>query len=200
VKRVATHKQPDADAVASAWLTEIYLFAGEEVEVIFVPRHRARQAAPNADCFVDIANMHDPERLCFDHKPPAFADRNATCATKLVWEHLLRLGRPVGHLEALVETVHEGDHNPPRRPSPALQASRTGGFHAHVAQAHRAGADDGQLYSALRRWLNEYDAAVRGSTPVGSGAMKIAINYSPQAEALRRRETWPRSKSSSSPG
>lgn len=165
MKRVATHKQPDPDAVASAWLAETYLFAGEEVEIIFVPRQRPRQAAPAADCFVDVANTHDPEQFCFDHKPPAFADRNATCATKLVWEHLLRLDRPVGHLAALVEAVHEGDHNPPRRPSPALRASRAGGFHAHVAQARWAGADDLQLYSALRRWLNEYDAIARAITP-----------------------------------
>lgn len=104
MKRVATHKQPDPDAVASAWLAETYLFAGEEVEIIFVPRQRPRQAAPAADCFVDVANTHDPEQFCFEHKPPAVADRNATCATKLVWEHLLRLDRPVGHPAAAAFT------------------------------------------------------------------------------------------------
>ena len=165
MRRVATHTRPDADAVASAWLAETYLFAGERVEVVFVPRHRPSQAAPAGACFVDVGNVNDPSRLCFDHKPPAFTDRNESCATKLVWEHLLRLGRPVQHLAGLVETVHEGDRSPPRRPTPALQASRANGFHARVAQVRRAGADDSQLYSALRHWLNEYDAAATESTP-----------------------------------
>ena len=115
VKRIVTHSKPDADAIAAAWLAETFLFPGEEVEVLFVPRLRPGQAGPAADCLVDIACIHDPERLIFDHKPPAFADRNATCATRLVWEHLLSLGRPVGHLEALVRVVHEGDWSPPRQ-------------------------------------------------------------------------------------
>ena len=116
MRRVVTHSKPDGDAIASAWLAATYLFPGEHVEVAFVPRPRPGQPAPAADCLVDVGCAFEPERLAFDHKPPAFADRNATCATRLVWEHLLSLGRPVGHLGALVWVVHEGDRSPPGRP------------------------------------------------------------------------------------
>src|SRR3954447_18726866 len=91
VKRIATHSKPDADAVAAAWLAETFMFPGEDVEVVFVPRLRPGQPTPAADCVVDVGCAFDPKRLIFDHKPPAFADRNATCATRLVWEHLLAL-------------------------------------------------------------------------------------------------------------
>jgi len=161
MKRIATHKQPDADATASAWLAETYLFTGERVEVVFVPRHRPSQADPGVDCFVDVGNVNDPKRLCFDHKPPAFTDRNESCATKLVWEHLLRLGHPVHHLRALVEIIHEGDHSPPRRPSPALRASRADGFHARVTRLRGKGTEDGELYRTLCHWLDAYDAAAQ---------------------------------------
>ena len=81
---IATHSKPDADAIAAAWLAETFLFPGEDVRVLFVPYLRPGQSCPAADCLVDIARTFDPERLNFDHKPPAFADRNATCATRLV--------------------------------------------------------------------------------------------------------------------
>ena len=119
MKRIITHSKPDADAIAAAWLAETVLFPGDEVEVVFVPRPRPGRPAPHADCVVDIACVHDPERLFFDHKPPAFDDRNATCATRLVWEHVRSLGRPVAHLEALDHVVHEGDRSPPGKPSPS---------------------------------------------------------------------------------
>ena len=109
MKRVATRSKPNADAVASAWLAAAYLFPDESVEVVFVQRPRAGQPPPDADCDVNVARVHDPGRLVFDHKPPAFADRNATRTTRLDSEHLLLLGRPVCHLEALVRVVHEGD-------------------------------------------------------------------------------------------
>src|SRR5207302_6691572 len=56
------------------------------------------------DCVVDIGRTHDPRRLRFDHKPPAFPDRNQTCAAKLVWEFLLQQGRPLGHLVDLIRS------------------------------------------------------------------------------------------------
>lgn len=129
VKRIITHAKADGDAIAAAWLAATYLFPGEEVEIAFVPRVRPGGPGLNADCLVDISCVHDPKKLIFDHKPPACADRNATCATRLVWEHLLSLGRRVGHLEALVRIVHEGDRSPPGRPSPELATSRSEGFH-----------------------------------------------------------------------
>ena len=162
MRRIATHAKPDPDAIVAAWLAATFLFPGEEAEVAFVPRTRPGRPGPAADCLVDITCTHDPRRLIFDHKPPAFADRNATCATRLVWEHLLALGRPVGHLVALVRVVHEGDRSPPARPSPELTRSRADGLHAEFARMRGQFSDDLQLYRALRGWLDRYDARHRG--------------------------------------
>src|SRR5947209_2790885 len=113
--RIVTHRSPDLDAVVSAWLAQTYLFDGA-AQICFLPR-RIDPARHPDDCLVDIGNLYDPARLRFDHKPPAFADRNATCAAQLVWEHLLVLGKPVHHLGPLVRVTFEGDT---RRFSPAL--------------------------------------------------------------------------------
>jgi len=161
MKRIVTHSKPDADAIAAAWLAETFMFPGEEIEVAFAPRPRPGQPAPDADCVVDIACVHDPKRLVFDHKGPAFADRNATCATQLVWEQLLSLGRPVGHLEALVRVVHEGDRSPPGRPSPELARSRSEGFHSRLKQARARGGGDHQVYRVMRGWLDLHDREER---------------------------------------
>jgi len=118
--RVLTRSKADGDAIAAAWLAETYLSPGEHVEVALVPYTRRGQPAPAVDCPVDVGCAFEPQRLAFDLKPPAFVDRNQNCATRLVWVHLLSLGRPVGHLGAPVRIVHEGDRSPPGRPSPEL--------------------------------------------------------------------------------
>ena len=111
----------------------------------FVPRPGL--PVPAADGSVDIACAFDPQGLILhDHKSPAFEDRSATCATRLVREHLPSLGRPVGHLGALVRVVHEGDRSPPGRPSPELARSRSEGFHSRLRQARARGGGDHQLY------------------------------------------------------
>ena len=157
IKKIATHRQPDADALVSTWLAERFLFADEIVMVVFVGR-AVPKCGWNADCVVDVGNEHDPARLRFDHKPPAFADRNETCATRLVWEHLQRMGADVVYLAALVEAVHAGDSNPPRKGSLVLQQSRTNGFHAFLRQARQLCVTDSALYEAVRHWLNiSYD-------------------------------------------
>jgi hypothetical protein len=45
-RRIATHREPDADAIAAARLAEAYPFAGEDVEVDFVPRRRRGSTGP----------------------------------------------------------------------------------------------------------------------------------------------------------
>jgi len=45
-RRIATHRKPDADAIAASWLAEAYLFAGEDVAVDFVPRRRRGSTGP----------------------------------------------------------------------------------------------------------------------------------------------------------
>ena len=150
--RILTHIAPDLDAVVSAWLAQRYLFAGR-AEVHFIPRKIVRERFPG-DCLVDIGNSHDPDRLWFDHKPPAFPDRNQTCAAKLVWEHLLRRGEPLWHLEPLITVTFEGDT---RRHSPALKQSRLDGPHAELALANRLHATNCERYERMRRWLDRYE-------------------------------------------
>jgi ribosomal protein S18 acetylase RimI-like enzyme len=70
-------------------------------------------------------------------------------------------GKPVRHLAPLIQAVHEGDRNPPCKPSPLLTQSRTDGFHAAFAQAQREAATDAALYRAMRNWLDDYDARTR---------------------------------------
>lgn len=129
--------------------------------VIFKGRTQAVHTPGLADCVVDVGNRYDPEKLWFDHKPPAFDDRNATCATKLLWEHLLALGRDVRHLEAIVQVVFEGDT---RRSSPALRASRRDGLHAAFARAKREAASDDHLYRLVTDWLDRVPVPREGAT------------------------------------
>ena len=106
---------------------------------------------------VDVGNAYDPERLWFDHKPPAFADRNATCATKLVWEHLLRMKKDVAHLQPLVQVTFEGDT---RRWSEALKESRRNGAHAALKRYAREYVADSEVYARMKAWLCDYAAAL----------------------------------------
>jgi len=159
MKRIVTHKAPDADALVAAWLAATHLFPGEETVVAFVGRGQDVHALGHADCVVDVGNRFDPARLCFDHKPPAFADQNATCATRLVWDHLCGLGRDVNLLEPLVRVVFEGDT---RRFSPALRQSRIDGVHAVVARLRREAASDTDVYRRVAAWLDEHAQTCSG--------------------------------------
>lgn len=156
MKRIATHKKPDADALLAAWLAERYLFAGERSEVIFVPR--SANALDRADCVVDITRAYDAQNLTFDHKPPAFADRNYTCAAKLVWNYLVSMGQAVRHLASLVEVVHEGDSKPPRKASSEMAESRSSGLHCVITGTRLENVTDRELYTRVKLWLDDYDA------------------------------------------
>jgi hypothetical protein len=165
VKYIVTHKRPDADALVATWLAARFLFNGEKAEVIFVSRGYTVPADRPPDCVVDVGRAYDPARFAFDHKPPAFPDRNHTCAARLLWEHLLALGKPVHHLEELIQIVHEGDRRPPRKPSPALLQSRRAGLHAQLAQLRQDCPDDQQLYRATRSWLDHYEQTTAAAAP-----------------------------------
>lgn len=150
MKRILTHRTPDLDAIVSAWLAQDFLFAGEAAEVIFVSRQLPLTVKQSADCLVDVGNAYEPLCLWFDHKPPAFENRNSTCATKLIWEYLCRIGQDVGHLEPLVQVTFEGDTH---KSSPALKQSRIDGPHAelsHLAKAHNV---DAVVYVRMVDWL-----------------------------------------------
>src|SRR4051812_5413544 len=154
MKRVGTHRRPDMDALASAWLAERHLFAGEPVEVVFLPRSFRPGRRLDLDCVVDIGNAHDPGRLLFDHKPPAFLDRHETCAARLVWQHLLGLGRPLAHLADFIDAVHDGDSVRRRGASPAYRRSRESGAHAPSTTARAKAPDALALSRLMRDWLD----------------------------------------------
>jgi hypothetical protein len=154
-RRIITHADPDGDALVAAWLAERYLFAGEAVEILFVPRSRVLGCLRIGDCLVDVGNTFDPARHLYDHKPPALPSRHDSCAAKLVWEHLLNNGKPVKHLEDLVLAVFAWD-SVKRRHEFAAQAtaSKRNGFHAALDAAKQKGLNNATLYRHLRRWLN----------------------------------------------
>lgn len=164
MKQIATHTRPDADALAASWLAQRFLFAGEESQVVFVSRSWTSASRRRFSCVLDVGRAHDPERLLFDHKPPALPDRNSSCATKLIFKYLQERGHPVEHLEPLIEVVHEGDRRPPRATSPALRASRSQGFHALVARQKALGRSDAQLFEAASLWLDGYHFARRAGS------------------------------------
>jgi hypothetical protein len=107
---------------------------------------------------VDVTNTFEARQLIFDHKPPAFEHRNHTCAAKLVWQYLVSMGQAVHHLASLIEVVHEGDSNPPRKASPELIQSRTSGLHFLVTSIRSENVSDRELYNTVKLWLDDYDA------------------------------------------
>lgn len=161
MKQIATHTGPDADALCAAWLAQRFLFAGEGSEVVFVARSWTPRSRAQFSCVVDVGRAHNPARLLFDHKPPALPDRNDSCAAKLVYKYLQQQGQELSLLELpllepLIQVVHEGDHSPPRRPSPALVLSRSQGLHVLVRRLRTAQHSDAQVFEAARLWLDGY--------------------------------------------
>ncbi|HRX82500.1 MAG TPA: DUF123 domain-containing protein, partial [Pirellulaceae bacterium] len=151
MKTIVTHKRPDLDAIVSAWLAQDFLFAGQDSQVVFVDRGRVPRLKDSADCLVDVGNEHDPSRLRFDHKPPAFPNRRDSCAAKLVWEYLFACGLELHHLAELIQITFEGDT---LRSSPALRASRESGPHAKLAELKKCIADDDDdVYHRMVVWL-----------------------------------------------
>jgi len=162
MRRVITHDDPDGDAIGAAWLAEGFLFKDEQVEVLFVPRARVWGAYRVGDCLVDVGNTRDAKNLFFDHKPPACADRNDSCAARLVWDHLVELGRPVQHLCPFVEVVFAGDSARYRRDFKVEYAeSKRNGFHKAIKDAKAKHKSDAEVYRVMRQWLDEQFESVR---------------------------------------
>ena len=107
----------------------------------------------HADCLVDVGNTYSPENYRFDHKPPAFENRNSTCATRLIYEYLLDIGVAVGHLAHLVEITYQGDTH---RNSEALKQSRIDGPHAKLKQLKTEYKDTAAVYQQMVLWLRSY--------------------------------------------
>ena len=153
MKQVVTHANPDLDAIVSAWIAQDFLFQAHASEVLFVSRKVPEKFMHAADCLVDVGNTYCPESYRFDHKPPAFENRNSTCATRLIWEYLLEIGVAVRHLEGLVEITYQGDTH---RNSEALKQSRIDGPHAKLKQLKAEYKDTTEIYQQMVLWLRSY--------------------------------------------
>ena len=105
------------------------------------------------DCLVDVGNTYNPENYRFDHKPPAFQNRNTTCATRLIWEYLIGIGIPIVHFEPLVEITYQGDTH---RNSDALKCSRSDGPHAKLTKLKTEYRDTTEVYQRMVLWLRSY--------------------------------------------
>ena len=153
MKQIITHTNPDLDAIVSAWLAQDFLFQGHESEVLFVSRKVPEKLMLYGDCLVDVGNTYCPENYRFDHKPPAFQNRNCTCATQLIWEYLLEIGMAVCHLKPLIEITYQGDTH---RSSEALKQSRIDGPHAELTKLKIQYRDATEVYQRMVLWLRSY--------------------------------------------
>jgi len=143
VVRVATHKQPDADAIVAAWLVDRHLFSGRTCQIEFV---NGSSFQPDSSAIVDVGRRHSPSELVFDHKPPAFEHRDQECATTLAWKHASEAGKPVSQLQELVEVVRDGDAASRRQKSAAYK-TRLNGLHAIIEAARAYSQNDQMLYA-----------------------------------------------------
>ena len=85
--------------------------------------------------------------------PPAFENRNSTCATQLIWEYLLDIGTAVASLEPLIQITYQGDTH---RSSEALKQSRIDGPHAKLKQLKTEHKDTTEVYRQMVLWLRSY--------------------------------------------
>ncbi|WP_439621599.1 hypothetical protein [Gemmata sp.] len=93
-----------------------------------------------------------PGQHFYDRKPPALGNRHASCAARLVWDRLVELGRPVRHLEPLVNVVFAGDSARARGRFRGEHAESTrAGFHRALPDARAAHGTDADVYRAVRR-------------------------------------------------
>jgi len=153
LKRIVTHADPDLDAIVSAWIAQDFLFQAHASEVLFVNRKVPEKLMHSADCLVDVGNTYCPENYRFDHKPPAFENRNSTCAARLIYEYLLNISVAVEHLAHLVEITYQGDTH---RNSEALKQSRIDGPHAKLKQLKTEYTDTTEVYQQMVLWLRSY--------------------------------------------
>ena len=153
MRNILTHRNPDLDAIVGAWLAQDFLFASEKSRVIFVSRKIPNRIEQTADCIVDVGNSYDPGHYLFDHKPPGIKNRNSSCASKLLYEYLLSLGRDVGHLESLIQVTFEGDT---RRQTARVKDSRQSGPHARLKHLKEKHKEDSEVYACMIDWLRSY--------------------------------------------
>ena len=153
-RHVAAHADPDADALTALWMLSRFLFTAQWVRVHFVSREHSFDIARQCDAAVGVGSVWNPAGLRFDHEPPAFPSPDLTCATRLVWEELQRRAADVGHLQGLVEVVHDGAAASRRTRSNVYRMSKRNGLHAHIKYVKRWAASDQLACHAVSLWLD----------------------------------------------
>ncbi|MDM4019322.1 hypothetical protein [Roseiconus lacunae] len=144
-RTIATHNDPDTDALVATWMAERYLYPNNTCQVAFIPRTRDQASLRGYDAVMDIGCVH---------KPPAFEDRNEHCAASLVFRHLADRGVDVEHLSELVTLVHDGDAAPRRGKSENYARSRERGLHAVVQHAKAYATSDAMCYQGVALYLD----------------------------------------------
>ncbi|MDM4019378.1 MYG1 family protein [Roseiconus lacunae] len=153
-RTIATHNDPYTDALVATWMAERYLYANNTCQVAFIPRTRDQASLRGYDAVMDIGCVHEPLRHRFDHKPPAFEDRNEHCAASLVFRHLADRGVDVEHLSELVTLVHDGDAVTRRGKSEVYAHSRERGLHAVVQHAKAYATSDAMCFQGVAVYLD----------------------------------------------
>lgn len=99
MKTIVTHLSPDLDAIASTWLVKRFLPGWAEADIQFVPAGQTlNKMQPDDDR--DIIHV-DTGMGKFDHHQTS----ERTCATKIVYEYLLKEGHLNPKLQPSLERI-----------------------------------------------------------------------------------------------
>lgn len=106
---IVTHQNPDFDAIASVWLLKRYDKMDTAPVKYVNTGNPDKEILENALAVVDTGKVFDPANLRFDHHQLPGQAANDTCAAKLVYEHVLKIGIDASHLEPLIDLIFCGD-------------------------------------------------------------------------------------------
>lgn len=104
MKTIVTHIGPDVDAITAIWLVKTFLPDWEEASLAFVPAGKTLDGAPPDD---------NPEILHVDTGMGTFDHHQSdtdTCASKLVYDEVVRQTDQNTALSRIVSVVNDIDH------------------------------------------------------------------------------------------
>lgn len=104
MKTIVTHIGPDLDAITAIWLVKTKFPGWEEASLAFVPAGKTLKDLPPDD---------DPEIIHVDTGFGKFDHHQTdadTCASRLVYEEIVRIQKPDSALDRLTRIVNEIDH------------------------------------------------------------------------------------------
>jgi Uri superfamily endonuclease len=154
VKRLAAFKNPDLDSLTAVWLAQRFLFPGNTVEVVFVPRDYPRWQLADFDWAPEPT---DAGLIGFDWgRKRSFLECYAASCCGKTWAFLQGLGRPVAHLIDLVHAIHFGGSGRLGAPLNRLYARLC----AFFSKAKSCAGDETALYRDLVGWMDKYVAGL----------------------------------------